>query len=264
MAFYQDEVNRLLSTASNGRVSIREFRNVLPKLAQQIRQDANSPFLKLWGLSQNYDENAHAQITDRKLLTTIGRLAGHRIRDGKGYHAGLMHTYGYMLSCLQTPYGFKHERWTSGAIERATGIGKKVFWSDEGTLFQNVTYFLTRFLKIHVTEVTAGVAISLCDFDYDGLGSNTITEHLTVNRESVVIKTKLIPMPNASSKQFLIYSIQSNEVERIVTCFLVTRQYASELLAQPTGRGQEVRLRFNAFFLNAPKAGVGTRRITTS
>jgi len=138
--------NRILATAKNGRIGIRAFQSLLPDLARQIRQDADSPWLKTWGLSLNFDEYESARIVDPKLLNVIGRIAQHPIREGQAYHAGLMHTYGYLLSNLKTRFGYKRKRWLDGNIEQSLKLKPGVLSAspEQGTLLQNISYLMSQ------------------------------------------------------------------------------------------------------------------------
>ena len=42
---------------------------------------------------------------------------------GRAVHSGHMHTYGYLLTNLRTPFGFKRTRWTSSTIGLGLGLG---------------------------------------------------------------------------------------------------------------------------------------------
>ena len=63
-----------------------------------------SPLLALWGRSVNADENTGETIVHPAILAAIGALAGVPMR-GRFVQAGLQHTYGYLFSLIDTPYG---------------------------------------------------------------------------------------------------------------------------------------------------------------
>ncbi|HBE70411.1 MAG TPA: hypothetical protein DDW52_19855 [Planctomycetaceae bacterium] len=135
------QIDSLLAGARHGRVTIRNFRVALPELYRQLSVDRGSIALESWGLCSNFDQEAAARIVDRKLLTLIGRIVRCPIRIERAYHAGLMCTYGYLLSNLGTPAGFKHDRWTSGRLESGLGLpaGTLLGGNGRSTLLQNVT-----------------------------------------------------------------------------------------------------------------------------
>ena len=115
-----DRVSReLQSLAADPESLSRTFGRRVPRIARQLEVDAGrSRCLAAWGTSANFDENARDTIVEPAILDEIGRRSGVAIRDGEVCHAGLLHTYGYLFSTLETPYGFKRERWLQSTIER--------------------------------------------------------------------------------------------------------------------------------------------------
>lgn len=88
------------------------FEEVLPDLSAELRLLREDPiWLELWGTSLNYEKNVNNHIVDSELLLSIGELAGWKEKETLFFHAGLLHTYGYLFSKLSTPYGYKRERW---------------------------------------------------------------------------------------------------------------------------------------------------------
>ena len=67
------------------------------------------------------DEYTGRAVLPRSVVVALHDLAGEP-SDGEIGNAGLLHVYGYLLSAEPTPFGAKHERWTSGAVARAIGV----------------------------------------------------------------------------------------------------------------------------------------------
>lgn len=94
-----------------------------PRFHESLQMDArNIPAKDLWGWSANYDDNMLAETVNRALLSHLlawmeaPPLSGPESRIA---HAGIEHTYGYMLSNLLTSRGYKRLRWVRGLSEES-------------------------------------------------------------------------------------------------------------------------------------------------
>lgn len=129
------------------------FKKQTPYLLKQLKKDRlGEEFIELWGQSKNFDENAKAEIVDKKVLNCLAEKLkiSHPIQPQQGFdtvHAGLQHTYAYLFSNLITPYGYKRERWTGNDLRRGifsvendtlTPMTKK------GSFLANVTYLFAK------------------------------------------------------------------------------------------------------------------------
>ncbi|MEQ9407148.1 MAG: hypothetical protein RIK87_05455 [Fuerstiella sp.] len=116
-----------------------------PGIVAQIRRDAArfGP-LSFWGRCRNVDELAGATIVDPGILQLIADIAG-RNMSTTSPHAGLQHTYGYLFSRIETPYGFKRERWLETEIENAFGLHPTTMGPapQHGTLLANIHSAMT-------------------------------------------------------------------------------------------------------------------------
>src|SRR5262245_4006145 len=118
----QEAAIAMTAAAEKGRSVVPVLRTRCPYVYDQLRRDARFPGLfSLWGRCVNIDENTREVIVQPAILHALGDLAGVRVR-GRVVHAGLQHTYGYLFSLIQTPYGFKRDRWTSTDLERGLGV----------------------------------------------------------------------------------------------------------------------------------------------
>jgi len=100
----------------------QKLRQSCGTLATQMEADAKrrGP-LSFWGRSSNTDEVTQSQIVDPAIIALIGRLAQKKLSPVTP-HAGLQHTYGYLFSEIETPYGMKRDRWTETTLENALDI----------------------------------------------------------------------------------------------------------------------------------------------
>lgn len=266
---FQEQVEHLLSAAHHGRVALRAFREQLPELSEQIERDRESPALDLWATSVNYDENAKTRITDRKLLNAIGRIARCPIRYGNAYHAGLLHTYGYLLSQVDTPYGKKHERWTSGQLELGLGLpsGSLLDYGGESSLLQNATYLFSSLAgnRQSVAEIKY-LHPSIRDYDTSRLERRLIREVVEIQGgDRFELDTHLISFPVSSSGQvaLLVYGVRlGGGPFRLVTGFPLSEESVGQLLAEEHfGIARSIRPRYNALVEGFPAEAFGTREL---
>lgn len=266
---FGDKIESLLAKATDGRIGLRVFRAELPELSQQMTRDRNCAALRRWAESLNYDDNAKARITDRKILNVIGRQVHHPIQRGLAYHAGLMHTYGYMLSQLQTPYGMKHERWTSGELEKGLGlpVGALLDLDGQSSLLQNVTFLFCTLTGIALDcSQDACVHSVLLDHDFTALPKPTIMlESVDIQGgERFELTTHICHfLAPAENIALLIYSIrQNNQPAKLVTGFPIGQDSMDALLAEENmGFARSLRLRYNATIDGFPAEAFGNREI---
>ena len=201
------------------------------------------------------------------MLTAIGEIARHPL-DGSIVHAGLQHTYGYLLSTIETPYGFKRDRWVSPMLERAFDLPIDALGPNptEGTLLANATMIAGHAAfrgdpvatkRLH--RIAPHVATSIRKRNFDRFEQTRIVESLKLRDSagrfrSVHIRTDLVPFPNAvdgcPDTALLIYSVEDSiqPGAQLVTLFPVGPATIEELtLPERFGLAVEIRTRFNAF-----------------
>lgn len=267
---FNEKTSELLKTAKHGQIGIREFDRLFSPITDQIRQDAGAPWLQLWGMSRNFDEYEKQKIVDPKILTTIGRIARIPIRNKDAYHAGLMHTYGYLFSQLMTRFGYKRERWTKDGIEKRIGLKSRFLspFPPSGTLLRNVSYLLTRIALPQLANRFAEYDVDpgLTEFPFDGLKRIRIVERFKpkTSAKSTQIMTDLVQYHRATAADaaLLVYSYQLNGEPRLVSCFPVSRKFQDEMLSVAKSNEIPIVARFNAVIRGIPQKGImGTRRV---
>ncbi len=244
---------------------------VLPHLASQLKADASVPELKkLWGNSIGFDEGAKAQIIHDYILDDLEKTfgthkeprpvdsAGHRVA-----YAGLQHSYGYLLSNLDTAFGFKRARWVEGDIENGFGLEARLLNDDHGTLMSNVTLVAGRIgfskspqrLK-ELDAVAQHAAPTLRIFPAKPLQGKRLEESFTVGARQVVLLTDFVPFTspqkNTKNGALLVYSVSDSQVDgglpRLITAFPIELSFMQGALdPAKLGKDQPIVTRYNAF-----------------
>jgi hypothetical protein len=274
----QDAAQAMVAAAENDRSVVSVLKRLCPHIYQQIRRDARYPeLLSLWGRGVNVDENVGQIIVHPAILKEIGSLAGVPMR-GRVVHAGLQHTYGYLFSLIDTPYGAKRDRWLSTDMERGFGIDLTLLGDrpSSGTLLANLTWFVGQIvfrdrprLRQRLESSTAAVAPSLLRYNAR-LDVCRIVERVVLpgkpGREVSLI-TDLLRYPHPPADQtkdhtLLVYSIQQgkNSALKLITAFPVRPAMVRELRASVGPGKVRVRPRYNASVRGFPPAALPGRR----
>jgi hypothetical protein len=225
------------------------------------RDHADSAIQAAWGLSQNFDAGAKEEIVHAPVLTALAERFGVKVldRQDRGVtHAGLLHTYGYLLSNLKTPYGYKRSRWVSGRLERGLGLPKASLGPDayllgaESTLLSQVTYLLMRVAlsdrpgewadwssKVD-SRITPALQKFVSSLQLRSVRRTAETQ-LLQSGESIDWVTDLVPLPSdPSGGSLLVYSMRSKAGVKLITGFPVEKNYV-----QP--KNPTVKPRYNAW-----------------
>lgn len=260
---YQAITDSLIAHERTGKPVLPKLRQLCPELTAQIQFDAqHRTMLDLWGESVNFDEISEVQIVSHGIMSAIGELV--RIPcDDSVIHAGLQHTYGYLLSALQTPFGFKRDRWIQDTIEAGFGLRHPALrpWPVAGSLLLNATYFLGR---IAFRDTNAELALLLrhqdmvapdvVDYPYRRLNVIRVVERVTLPQTAgkIDVHIDFVELPQATSepRHVLVYSIIDERVDRgsLITAFPVTCDFLAAYRAEESlGEQVPLRTRFNAF-----------------
>ena len=243
------------------------LRTVAPSVYNQIRRSARFEALHgLWGLSANRDELADAQIVAPSIVRLIAELSGLDF-DGAAFHAGYQHTYAYLFSVLETPYGLKRDRWIRSTLDDLFGFSAPTIriHPRKGTLLLNLTWLLGSLVFDRNSEARTAL---------DTFRS-TVPEQVARFHRRSPRRARIIERPSRTpfeiitdiielkTGDLLIYSLRDRDggEHRLVTTFPISKAVKNELLAAerfaPTRRDLE--LRFNAV---APALGKGPMRGT--
>lgn len=239
-----------------------------PALYNEILLDSKDPILPIfWGKSLNFDSGAKKTIVDEKIIEDLQRLFN--IKNGnKIVHAGIMHTYGYLFSTIDTPYGYKRKRWIADTLNYGFSLSGNSLSPDtiEGGLLSNVTYFTGMIALNDKTQLNLlkNVSNELIAFDYTKLKFQRIEE----STKDFILVTNLVKIPRKQEKEendyLLIYSINDLRINKefLITAFPVNNETHDKIL-DPTGLGpnQKIAVRYNAYLEGAGNNLTGTRKL---
>tara|TARA_R110002072_G_scaffold299403_3_gene474865 strand:- start:7555 stop:8409 length:855 start_codon:yes stop_codon:yes gene_type:complete len=235
------------------------LRQRVPRLHAEIAclRESDWP-IACWGQSHNFDEIVQQRIVEPQVLRTIGNVAGVTL-PSSSCHSGLLHTYGYLLSVIDTPYGKKRDRWLRPTLAQGFGFGARVLrvMPDQGTLLHNVTWLLARiafrddpkWLR-RLRKSCGHVSDLVVDYSYRKLKITRIQESVRLaDRRLVELCTELVPFPCKRSKAnhaLLIYWCRTTRTgKRLLTAFPVSQAWMAERVALARQPNVAARVRFN-------------------
>lgn len=236
----------------------RLLRRRCPSIVRQLERDAARPgLLRSWGRSANVDENTGTTIVPVTILRAVLDLAGLAWHD-EHVHAGVMHTYGYLFSPIETPYGLKRDRWVEGQVERALGLPRRslVPQPRSGTLLANLTYALGRIAfrgrrrEIDTLRRFRDDVPDAGAFAYRKLRGVRTTETFCPARNRVVrLHTDLVRTAPRSPHGALLLLWIEDTLDRtgsLITAFPIAGASLPEVLPGDVEQRAEIRLRYNA------------------
>ncbi|MCX6106319.1 MAG: hypothetical protein NTY08_10870 [Proteobacteria bacterium] len=281
-SYWQKLTAELDQAAASGLDMNKELAAKAPQLVAMVREDVkHAALFDFWGTSINFDEGAKAGIVRPEIVAAIGQVAAHPMA-GRNVHAGLMHTYGYLLSNLVTPYGFKRERWTTPTIDDGFGWhrGSVSPAPEHGTLLINLTAMMGAIayrgesdMLRELTAATAGASPDVRNLDVATLSVRRLVETVNLSAVSgsksrtVELRTDVVRLPKVAATSanksavsgaqqastlthLLIYSIRDSAVRgsRLITAFPMTEGAADGVFkAEDLGGDKLIKTRYNAF-----------------
>ncbi len=198
-----------------------------PNLLPQIAADRAAGEFERWAHSTVLDENTETPVISRELFETLHSEAGLSSSWPVG-NAGLLHVYGYLLSNVPTPYGYKRDRWINGRMAAGLGVNPTYFlpWAAEpGTLLRRVTDAVLPILTEHHPR-----PITVARFDE------------VVDQESGRFFRTAIVNDRHSEQSVLIYGVSHGAALKVVTAFPVAEPTSVWLEAL---RSEQPRPRYN-------------------
>jgi hypothetical protein len=272
----QSDLPRLaksLINAADDRARKTLLRQQQPRFYSHLRRLAVERFaLGRWGRSVNLDELAGIEIVDPSILRLIGAVTGTAMK-APGYHAGLQHTYGYLLSLIETPFGFKRDRWITSTIEDGFGLPANSLqaFPNRGTLLVNLTAFLSQLSLADQNRLrTTGAVASFDRVEFSQIRGQRIVEQANFRDRSnapqrIEIRTDIIPFLHTGrdAQSLLVYTLRRNSgPAKLITTFPIGTAAATDLLDRSRlGGKQPIRLRFNAYLEGFPSTGTTGKRL---
>jgi hypothetical protein len=256
---------------------LKILENKNPHLLSQIQNDSrDSLLLNFWGESLNFDSGAQKKIINDQIISDLQAQFGIK-NDNRVVHAGITHTYGYLFSVLETPYGFKRKRWIDSSLNYAFSlVGKSLSpETKEGGLLSNITFFVGKLAFKNKKDQDAllllkNVSREVLNFDYSKIPKLVLEEQIKgADSQNVILRTTLIHLPIKQDREendyLLIYSIFSSNFnkEKLVTAFPI-KEEAFKKITSPMmlGASQPIVLRYNAYVNNfTDKSFLGVRKL---
>lgn len=267
-SIYEKTAMKMLDAAQASQPLLPSLKEHCPWIEWQIHQVSAVPgLLELWGKSLNFDEYAKTQILESPILRLIGELSGVPLR-GRIVHAGLMHTYGYLFSTINTPFGKKRDRWVEPDLDHGFRWKTPTLRDrpSAGTLLTNLTYFLGRIAFRNQPEIAKleqyGESISplVRKYPFETLAIQRVIERVAIPNgrrrgTEVEIRTDFVAFPQppkdmAGATHLLIYSLVNGPRlgSQLITAFCVTTDFVTTATSPENfGEAVEVRARFNSY-----------------
>lgn len=248
----------------------------IPWLARQIGAVSHCrAVLDFWGSSSPVDDNAQESILGPAVLRYLAAETGARL-GARAAHAGVLHTYGYLVSAIETPYGRKRDRWVTPRIENGLRIGPGLVRArpTTGSLLFNLTYLLWSIVQhgdsaalARLEPLVEHTAPALARLRYDRFRRARIRERIIGGSTPLELVTDLVGFargrgwPRAS---LLIYSLRVGDELSLITCFHTTARTVADRLAEPCGRSVTIEPRYNAVLPGRMTSARGRRSIEFS
>lgn len=254
---------------------VRLLQKLAAPIVRQIQKDrGQSGPLIFWGTSGNVDELAHAEIVNPAILLPLLNLAGQPL-SAVNPHAGVQHTYGYLFSTIQTPFGKKRDRWTCTTLENALGLPADTLSPvpKSGTLLANATWVAGRIAFANDARcvwlercLKRRVPPELHSLDWSARESLRMTESIKLPKAdrhlhliTDLVRLNAGPRNAAASPELpawlLVYSIHDERVghPELITLFTVREEFVTAIQERAkTRRRSDIRLRYNAVVANIP------------
>ncbi|WP_345681840.1 hypothetical protein [Novipirellula caenicola] len=275
MATSLPALSEQLSAAATQRARLTRLRVGMPRLYRHLRRVRDErDVLSRWGQSVNLDELAGQEIVASEITSLLGKVTDVPMNP-PGVHAGIQHTYGYLLSRIETPYGFKRDRWIRSTIEDGFGLPSQSLQAlpRRGTLLGNLTVFLSQLSLCDQPAVaTVGSVAAFKSSELFQVQGTRLLETFRLPKsvssrarpvsETYQLQTDIFPfrrrLNDTIDSRLLVYSLRKGtEPAKLITTFPISDKTNDELLDPGRlGRRQPIRLRFNAWVDGFPATGV--------
>ncbi len=248
------------------------FSTYTPGLLKQLDADKAHPAIpRFWGESVNYDELAKGEIVRPGILSFIAERAHVSPPEGRIMHAGLEHTYGYLLSLLPTKFGFKRARWVRPDIEDGLGLPRGSLGPSpsSGTLLSNITCLAGGIafredaaVYERLEKSSAACSAAIRQYAFSPIKRTRLTEEVRLDGgRAVSLRTDLVPFNSEAggNTHLLVYSVHDSARGGafLVTAFPVNAASVERSLARSgLGKKKPVQTRCNAYVRGLTESGM--------
>jgi hypothetical protein len=182
----------------------------------------------------NFDSGAKKKIIEDKVLVELQDYFKLK-SDNHIVHAGITHSYGYLFSNLDTPYGYKRKRWIDPEVNRAFGLAGMSLSpeSKEGTLLSNITFFAGKIAFQNEESQSnlnklLNVSNEVKSFDFKKLKVKMLEEKIETPRDiQKIIRTHFVHFENKNDQNeyLLIYTVEdlNKHTEKLITVFPINK-----------------------------------------
>lgn len=239
-----DHLDLLGGRLIDGTLAAADLAELLPEWFAGLELDAaDAVLLDLWGTSTTVDEGV--ALVPAPVIELIAELTGTE-PNPTSVHAGLAHTYGYLLSTTPTGFGRKRHRWSSQEAAHVLGIDGD--WPlDQGRLLAAVTAALHDVAPLDRADPAptvgptadtpsdtdpppaAGASTSIMR---ELLGAGTSEDGRPWRSRTRIVQRDTIDAQTlrTTDELLLVYSLQVGaEPERYITAFPVSIDFAEAL-----------------------------------
>ncbi|MDD5302857.1 MAG: hypothetical protein PHS14_07065 [Elusimicrobia bacterium] len=231
--------------------SAKRLEDALPRLSRNLKiaADVSGTY---WTDCTIFDELAKAEILPEKAMKGLGIR---REAAGGVVHApaGVMHTYGYLFSQLQTAYGLKGKRWIESRLDERLGLPAGTFspLTAEGEFASNLTSAL--FQLIGAPAKVAHAAKLKPAAKAIGRVEQRVTWKAPDGKTvKAAVFTHLVPLApltglTTSDDYLLIYEMLRDGRHRVTTAFPVGQGFADAIMGTKPDKEPVFKPRFNLY-----------------
>ncbi len=210
-----------------------------PELLELLNLDlADEALLDRWGSSTTTEKNGAASVPQALAQLFAARLSTHA---GLDYgHAGLNHTYGYLLSPVPTKHGRKRHRWTSQEVAHTLGIPGK--WplsqgpSPQRGMLAEVTAALESVAPLNRPDAWPSPTTAPAALPMD-VRAEQVASWVSSSGKKWTARTRVLRRADLTEEQasegdqlLLVYSLSVDAgPERYITAFPVSTKWLEEL-----------------------------------
>ncbi len=227
-----------------------ELRQRHPDLAAQIEKDRQRPELfAYWGRSSNIDAGAKKAVVQEPLLLALSEALGQDFDPAENVaNAGMLHTYGYLLSNLRTPFGYKRARWCQGHLER--GLELPAGWLSaapkSGTLPGHLTTLFQRFFFVSPEAKFGELEPDWCPGAFAGFTLRETASDGSIMLVTRVIEFNISPSKTGGNGAALFYAAEVENRLHFVTAFPVAPWMLGKLRKSAKSAAATIKPRYNA------------------